>query len=371
MRGPSESRELVVHDVGAGLTLYVLTLGPRESARLAGHRLLFRANHSVWSTALDGGDRVQLWTTARNTAVERILPSPDSSQVALNIVCQSESCPGFERPNHVYVVSAATGEWALRLDQDVDLPSDFRGTAAPIGWIDDGRVVLGGHLHADAGARDAAVAAADGSVEVFRYDPADPLGAAWDRALGLHRPEVSGHPECVINGFAGLWRIALTEPETGVVLNAIERDAPAFGLPRVHPSAADGPPEEVLVLELLADQATRAEWASNVARGRCPTDSSFEPRDHPSQWWIFSADGSPPQRVANELEVYRRWLGDRLITYACGGSEALRVSVLERVEGCDPRFGPVELRLGGVAIGEAIRPTVLGWIELDPGEGSD
>lgn len=371
-RDSSDGTELVLHDAGTDREVQVLVFESDEYPSLAGRRVIVRTTERLWSIALNGTNEITLWTRTGDLGLEYFSASADGSLVAFNVNCgfSRENCPIAERPNHVWIVDGLTGEPLVQIDQTADLPVDFVGTAAPIGWRDDGRLALGGHLHKDLGARDAAVLATDGSVEVIRQLDGAVLGAAWDQAMQRHQPVFVGLRGCGFFGWDGLSRIALTDPDTGAELNALEADAPVLTFGSFRDNLPDGAPREFAVGELLVDEATKSEWRTNVANGRCPSDGETIGRHHsPQQWWVLSEDGTPPRRFSSLLELYREWRGDRLVTYSCGGVEVLQAFQLERVSpSCDPRFHAVEIRLGGVSVGEAVSPRVLGIVEIPAGD---
>ncbi len=367
--------EVVTHDAGGGGDVSVFPVGG-TSVRvvLSGRRILVNFGRVLHSYALDGTDRVVLWDGTTDDYIENVRPSPDGALVAINVVCEPpEDCPGFELPNHVYVVDAATGEQFTHIEQTADLPEDFYGIAAPIGWRDDGSVALGGHFHRGGGGGDAAVLGLDGNLTVIRDDPDRGTSSAWNRALGRPQPLFAGgNVFCGVMGFPGVTRIALTSAETGAELNAIEADAPVLAFYGFGPGGWGREWDEVLVRELLIDHEERAAWRQQVAQGECPGEPWDFTREDPEQWWLLPIDGGEPRRVESQLEARREWDGDRLVTYVCGGMEVLDSSELRRRLGdpCNARRVEVELRVGGVTVATALDPEFIGFVEIDAPSGA-
>jgi hypothetical protein len=359
--------EAVVYDVGVGRALYSFAL-PIDTTRelVAGRRLVVLSREQLRSYALDGSDDPLLFEGDAHAHIENVRPSPEGDLIAINVTCEPpQECEDFELPNDIYVLHAATGEEVLHLEQTADLPEDFYGIAGPIGWREDGSLVLGGHFHRDGGGGDAAIVAPHGEITVIRDDPELGLSSAWNRARAWPQLVFAERRFCGIEGYAGTTRIALVDAETREELAAIEADAPVlafWGSDR----GSSGVKDEILIKELLIDHQERERWREQVAQGECPGAPWDYQRVDPERFWILPLDGSPPFPIAGELEARRRWDGERLVTYACAGLETLDPSRFERGanEDCDFRERDVELRIGGVPIAAAFQVEFLGFVEI-------
>lgn len=365
--------ELVVRDLESDEELYRFPIPTDSRVHMAGNRLVLRTfgarTTALWSIALDGSDRVDLWRPDSALMLENVVVSPHGDLVAINAACDTEAkCTAFELPNVIEVIEVATGIRRLEIEQTADLPTDFYGIAGPIAWPGPAQIALGGHFHRDGGGGDAAVLGLDGSIDVIRVAPDRGLGNAWNRARGRPVPEFVGDAFCSLGGAQGLSRVALTDPVTGDELNALEADAPVLNFFGFGDGGWDRHQSEVLVQELLADHATRAQWRSEVAEGDCPGSLDTDWDAFPVAWWILSTNGEPPIRIASEIEARLRWESTRLATYACGGLEVLDTSIFRREEGpCAARTALIDIRLSGDSIVEAPGPQVIGVVDLEEG----
>ena len=353
--------EVVVFDLGAGRSLNAIRFPDRQPGDIAlGGASLFENRHdSLWIYQLDGTAR-ELFRPLPGGYIERVVPSPDGSLVALNQGDHSAS-------NLIEVIDVERGEVILTASQEAATAAGFIGVAGPDYWSQDQqRIALVGYIYSEShGGRGSL--ALDGTIELT-----EPRGAPF---LGIdpigidpvgERPTVVYQDQsfiCAFSGYGGARRLVLVDSETGSELNSVEARWHSLSTGVWSPDGT----EYRYTHRDLSDEIGEAIEAA-AAEGPCAGyELLTQAWSAPRTWNLLSIDGSPPVVYNTLLEIQQRWYGDRTVTFVCGDQVAPGTSrhgwSNPRFEGQDCYRDPIEIRVGDQPIGSARYPGLLGFIE--------